>query len=75
MTTLCLCDWVETREDKALRLSMHDTAQPVEDDDGPRFIPPIPALPALPDWPSAPLWPDALAWTCGFDVAVGREHR
>ncbi len=54
MTTLCLCDWVETQEDKALRQSMQDMAQPVEDSDGLQVMPPpAQGCSVLTDWPGA----------------------
>jgi hypothetical protein len=40
MTTLCLCDWVDTRADRALRLAGDMTLA------GPAPVPPVEAHPA-----------------------------
>jgi hypothetical protein len=74
MTTLCLCDWVETREDKALRLSIQDGPQSDHDSDLRHRVPVLLAWPALPDWPSVPSWPDALAWTMELDTPGSQQR-
>jgi hypothetical protein len=68
MTTLCLCDWVETKEERELRLPMRRPEKAAPGSNVPHCIPVILDWPALLEWPSIPLWPDALAWTCTFET-------